>query len=80
MTTWRITVTGGEPEEREAFKDAHYKQLLTTTGDSVSFELPEADAAGADALVAEAKKAGLEASKESYEDPLDSADAAVDFW
>ncbi len=80
MSTWRITVTGGESEDREAFKDAHYKQLLTSTGDSVTFELPESDEAGADAIVAAAKEAGLEAKKETFEDPLDSADAAVDFW
>ncbi len=80
MATWRITIKGKEPEDRDAFKEAHFKALYQASGDSVTFELPEHDEAGADALVAEAKEAGFEAEKEKFEDPLDSADASVDFW
>lgn len=77
--TWRIIVKGGTAEDREAFKEAHFKKLFDTSGDSVTFEVPEHDEAGADALAKEAEKAGLEAVKEKFEDPLDQA-GSVDFW
>lgn len=77
--SWRITVKGGSAEEREAFKEEHFKQLFQATGDSVTFELPENDEAGADALAKEAEEKGLTAEKEKFEDPLEDA-GSVDFW
>lgn len=80
MATWRVTVTCTDAETAEAFKDTHYKQLYQASGTSLTFEVPETDEAGADAIVAAAKEAGFEAAKERFEDPLESADTAVDFW
>lgn len=79
MTTWRVTVKGGDASDREAFKEAHFKQLYQALGESLTFELPEQDEEGADALVAEAEKKGLTADKERFEDPLEQAES-VDFW
>ncbi len=79
VDAWRITIKGKESEDREAFKELHFKKLYNSSGDSVTFEVPGHDEAAADALVKEAETAGFTATKESYEDPLDEA-GSVDFW
>ncbi len=79
VDAWRVTIKGKESEDREAFKELHFKQLYNSSGDSVTFELPANDEAAADALVKEAEAAGFTAEKEAAEDPLGDA-GSVDFW
>ncbi len=79
VDAWRITIKGKESEDREAFKELHFKKLYQSSGDSVTFEVPPTAEADADALVKEAEAAGFTAEKEGYEDPLDDA-GSVDFW
>ena len=80
MATWRVHVTCTDAEAAEEFKKEFYKKLYQSAGPTVSFEVPEMDEAGADEIIKAAKDAGFEASKEKYEDPLDSAQGTVDFW
>ena len=82
MATWRIIVTAPDAEKMDAFKNdlRFYKKLYNSGGAEATFEVPEAAEATADDIIAEAKKLGLEARKEKYEDPLESSGATADFW
>ncbi len=80
MATWRVHVTASDAEAAESFKDKFYKKLYQSGGTKLSFEVPGTDEAAADEIVAAAKEAGFEVEKESFEDPLESAEGGVDFW
>ncbi len=81
MSTWRVTVKG-EAEAVEAFKNEreNYKAKISEAGGSATFEYPEKLESEADAMIERAKAAGLEASKESYTDPLDAAGDVAFEW
>lgn len=82
MATWRVHVKAPTAEAMEPFKNERdrFKKLYNHGGAEATFELPEAQTEGADAIIAEAKKLGFEASKELYTDPLENADVSADFW
>lgn len=82
MATWRVAVKAPTAEAMEPFKNEkeRFKKLYSHGGAEAIFEVPEHDEAGADRIVAEAKAAGFEATKERYEDPLESSGASADFW
>ncbi len=75
--SWRVEVVAQELEDATAFKDAHFKALYAEAGTKVTYELPDED--GAKALAADAEKAGLKATVEEVDDPLDDAEP-VSFW
>ncbi len=81
MTTWRVTVKG-EADAVDAFKNdrENYKSKISEAGGSATFEFPESLESDADALIERAKAAGLEASKETYTDPLDAAGDVAFEW
>ncbi len=81
MSTWRVTVKG-EAEAVEAFKNEkdNYKAKIGEGAGAATFEFPESLEEAADAMIARAKEAGLEASKESYTDPLDAAGDVAFEW
>jgi hypothetical protein len=80
MATLRITVTAENADLAGEFKEKFYKALYEHSGSKVTFEVPEADTERAEEIKAAAVEAGHEAEISTYEDPLDSADASVDFW
>jgi hypothetical protein len=83
MPTWRVTVKAPTAEAMDPFKNeiTRFKKLYSHGGTEAVFELPESNEKGADELVADAKKAGFEATKEKYVDPLETAEGtAADFW
>ncbi|HUR61135.1 MAG TPA: hypothetical protein VM286_02060 [Candidatus Thermoplasmatota archaeon] len=82
MATWRVTVKAPTAEAMDPFKNEvqRFKKLYSHGGAEAIFELPETNEKGADEIVADAKKAGFEASKERYEDPLENSGASADFW
>lgn len=80
MASLRITVTAEDADLAGEFKEKFFKALYEHSGSKVIFEVPESDKEGAEAIKAAAIGAGHEAEISTYEDPLDSADASVDFW
>jgi hypothetical protein len=82
MATWRVHVKAPTAEAIDPFKNevSRFKKLYSHGGAEATFEFPEANEKGADEMVADAKKAGFEAKKERYEDPLESSGATADFW
>lgn len=79
MSTIRITVNAPEVEQADEVKDQFFKKLFEHAGTKVVFEVPAGADAEADEIIAFAKDKGCEASKETFEDPLDDA-GSVDFW
>ena len=83
MATWRVTVKAPTAEAMDPFKNEvqRFKKLYSHGGAEAIFEVPEANEKGADEIVADAKKAGFEAKKEHYTDPLEDVEGtAADFW
>jgi len=82
MATWRVHVKAPDAAAMDPFKNevSRFKKLYSHGGAEAIFELPESNEAGADQIVADAKTAGFTASKERYEDPLESSGASADFW
>jgi len=82
MASWRVTVTAPDAAKAKEFKEAkeNFKAAINDAGPKVTFEFSESNEKGADELAARAKALGYEATKERYEDPLDSAGATADFW
>jgi hypothetical protein len=82
MATWRVHVKAPDAAAIDPFKNevSRFKKLYSHGGAEAIFEFPEADEKGADKIAAEAKAAGFTATKERYEDPLESSGATADFW
>lgn len=82
MATWRVHVVASDNAKAKLFKEdrENFKKFYGEAGTKLTFEFPENDERGADAMVAKAKSQGFKAEKERYEDPLDSSGATADFW
>ena len=82
MATWRVHVKAPDAAAIDPFKNEvqRFKKLYSHGGAEAVFEFPESDEKGADALAADATKAGFTAKKEKYVDPLESSDVTADFW
>ncbi len=82
MATLRVAVVCKDNATAKLFKEdrENFKKLLSEAGTKLTFEFPVSDEAGAKALMARAEAAGFKATKEVYEDPLDSSGASADFW
>jgi len=82
MATWRVHVKAPDAAAIDPFKNDRdrFKKLYSHGGAEAIFELPESNEKGADEIVADAKKLGFTATKERYEDPLESSGASADFW
>lgn len=76
----RITVTATDADAAVEIKEKFFKALYEHAGTKVTFEVPDSDMAGAEEIKKAAEDAGHEAAIETYEDPLESSDNAVDFW
>ena len=83
MPTWRVHVKAPDAAAIDPFKNevTRFKKLYSHGGAEAVFEFPESNEKGADEMVADAKKAGFEATKEKYVDPLEESEGtAADFW
>ncbi len=82
MTSIRVSVVCKDNATTKAFKEdlQNFKKLLSEAGTKLVFEFPTSDEAGAKALIGRAETLGFKATKEIYEDPLDSSGASADFW
>ncbi|MEK6986000.1 MAG: hypothetical protein AABX89_06435 [Candidatus Thermoplasmatota archaeon] len=82
MATLRVAVICKDNATAKLFKEdkENFKKLLSEAGTKLTFEFPLSDEAGAKALMGRAEAAGFKATKETYEDPLDSSGASADFW
>jgi hypothetical protein len=82
MATWRVSVVCKDNATAKLFKEdkENFKKLLSEAGTKLVFEFPLSGEADAKALIARAEAAGFKATKEQYEDPLDSSGASADFW
>ena len=82
MATLRVSVICKDNASAKLFKDdlQNFKKLLSEAGTKLVFEFPLSGEADAKALMSRAEAAGFKATKETYEDPLDSSGASADFW
>lgn len=79
MSAIRITVNAPDADIATEVKEQFFKKLYEHAGTKVVFEVPAGAEADADEIVTFAKDKGCEATKEDFEDPLESAEG-VDFW